>query len=78
LTIIVLPAKRIIESGSGYGIRDPFLPLNPGGRKIRIRDPRSGRGRGVLNCVGDHILQEFNTLFLTRFRTYRTNPNKNL
>jgi hypothetical protein len=23
---------------------------------------------GVLSCVGDHILQEFNTLFLTRFR----------
>jgi hypothetical protein len=28
-------------------------------------------GRGVLNCVVDHILQEFNTLFLTRFRTYK-------
>jgi hypothetical protein len=24
----------------------------------------------VLSCVVDHILQEFNTLFLTRFRTY--------
>jgi hypothetical protein len=23
-----------------------------------------------LSCVGDHILQEFNTLYLTRFRTY--------
>jgi hypothetical protein len=32
-------------------------------------------GRGVggvkLCCVGDHILQEFNTLYLTRFRTYK-------
>jgi hypothetical protein len=30
--------------------------------------------------VVDHILQEFNTLFLTRFRTYNncyTTPNKN-
>jgi hypothetical protein len=27
----------------------------------------------VLSCVVDHILQEFNTLFLTRFRT---TPNK--
>ncbi len=26
---------------------------------------------GVLNCVGDHILQEFNTLFLTVFKTYK-------
>jgi hypothetical protein len=25
----------------------------------------------VLICVVDHILQEFNTLFLTRFRTYK-------
>jgi hypothetical protein len=28
-------------------------------------------GVGVLNCVVDHILQEFYTLFLTRFRTYK-------
>jgi hypothetical protein len=26
---------------------------------------------GVLNCVLDHILQEFYTLFRTRFRTYK-------
>ena len=24
-----------------------------------------------LSCVGEHILQEFNTLYLTRFRTYK-------
>ncbi len=28
-------------------------------------------GGGVLSCVVDHILQEFNTLFLTRFRTFK-------
>jgi hypothetical protein len=28
----------------------------------------------VLSCVEDHILQEFNTLFLTRFRTYKALP----
>ncbi len=28
-------------------------------------------GVGVLSCVGDHILQEFNTLFLTGFRIYK-------
>ncbi len=28
-------------------------------------------GGRVLSCVGDHILQEFNTLFLTKFRTYK-------
>ncbi len=35
----------------------------------------------VLRCVGDRILQEFNTLYLTRFRTYKIAlplPNKNL
>ncbi len=28
-------------------------------------------GGGALSCTVDHILQEFNTLFLTRFRTYK-------
>ncbi len=28
-------------------------------------------GGGVLKCTVDHILQEFNALFLTRFRTYK-------
>ncbi len=27
----------------------------------------------MLSCVVGHILQEFNTLFLTRFRTYKIN-----
>jgi hypothetical protein len=30
-----------------------------------------GGGGGVLKCTVDHILQEFSTLFLTRFRTYK-------
>jgi hypothetical protein len=30
-----------------------------------------GGSWGLLSCVGDHILQEFNTLFLTRFITYK-------
>ncbi len=30
-----------------------------------------GKGGGVLRRVGDHILQEFYTLYLTRFRTYK-------
>jgi hypothetical protein len=39
-------------------------------------------GGGVLNSAVDHILQEFYTLFLIRFRTYKiaspvTTPNKN-
>ncbi len=25
----------------------------------------------MLSCIGDHILQEFNTLFLIRFRAYK-------
>jgi len=28
-------------------------------------------GGGLLSCVGDHILQEINPLFLNRFRTYK-------
>ncbi len=30
-----------------------------------------GRWWGVLSCVVDLILEEYNTLFLTRFRTYK-------
>jgi hypothetical protein len=30
-----------------------------------------GVGVGVLSCTVDHILQEFYTLFLTRYRTYK-------
>ncbi len=30
-----------------------------------------GGGVGVLSYVGDHILQGFSTLYLTRFRTYK-------
>jgi hypothetical protein len=39
------------------------------------------RGWEVLSPVGDHILQEFNTMCLTRLRTYniaRPSPNENL
>ncbi len=31
----------------------------------------AGRGWGLLSPVGANILQEFNTLYLTRFRTYK-------
>jgi hypothetical protein len=37
-------------------------------------------GGGVLSCVVEYILQEFNTLLLTRFRIYKmlhNPPNKN-
>ncbi len=37
-------------------------------------------GSGLSSPVGDHILQEFNTLYLTRYTTYKIArpPNKNL
>ncbi len=39
----------------------------------------AGRGWGVLSPGGDYILQEFNTLYLNRFRTYKiARPSKNL
>ncbi len=33
--------------------------------------PGGGWGLGVLSSVGDHILQEFKTMYFTRFRTYK-------
>jgi hypothetical protein len=37
----------------------------------RYRQCVTGRGVGVLSPVGDNIPQEFNTLYLARFRTYK-------
>ncbi len=40
--------------------------------KVHIHIQYAGREwRGVELCFGDHILQEIDTLFLTRFRTYK-------
>ncbi len=50
----------------------PPLPPFPKSKYSLYRQREAGRGRGgVLSCVGDLILQEFDTLFLTRFRTYK-------
>ncbi len=37
----------------------------------------AGMGWWVLRPIGDHLLQEFINVYLTRFRTYKI-PNKNL
>ncbi len=51
----------------------PFLwfipPPFPKSKYSIYRQCVAERGWGVLSCVGYHILKEFNTLFLTRFRT---------
>jgi hypothetical protein len=47
-------------------------PPIPKSKYSMYRKCVAGRGWGMLSCVGDHILQEFNTLYLTRFRTYKT------
>ncbi len=50
----------------------PPLPLFPSQNTIYTDCVwlGGGGGGGVWSCVGDHILQEFNPLFHTRFRTY--------
>jgi hypothetical protein len=48
-----------------------LLPVLKYSILYRIQKVCAWDGWGVLSCVGDHILQEFNTLFLTRFRTYK-------
>jgi hypothetical protein len=45
-------------------------PTPPPLSKVNVQYIQGLGGGGVLSCVEDHILQEFNTLFLTRFRTY--------
>jgi hypothetical protein len=49
----------------------PFLKVNAQYIRQCVAVGGGGGGGGVLNCVVRHILQEFNSLFLTRFRTYK-------
>ncbi len=49
----------------------PPLPPFPVSKYSIYRQCIAGRGWGLLNPVGDHILVKFNTLYLTRFRTYK-------
>ncbi len=65
------------QSGSHVGIFDPSClvyccpswppPPPPFQSKCTVYTDSGG----VLSCVVDHFLQEFNTLFLTRFITYK-------
>ncbi len=52
-------------------VRLPPWPPFPKSMYNIIQTVCGWEGVGVLSCVGDHILQEFNTLFLTRFRIYK-------
>ncbi len=55
---------------STFSLTFPTPP--PGKRTVYHADSVRLWGLWVLSSVVDHILQEFNTLFLTRFRTYKT------
>jgi hypothetical protein len=48
-----------------------LLPLSlfPVSKYNIYRQCVAGSGWGVLSLVGDHILWEYNTLYLTRFKT---------
>jgi hypothetical protein len=67
----------IFDPGLGTVVPLPFslvhLPPSQSRSTVRTDSVWLGGGGEVLSCVGDHILQEFNTLFLTRFRirTYK-------
>ncbi len=59
--------KTVVTLLSGSTLHPLPLPVS----KYSIyRQCVAGRGCEVLSTVGDHIQQEFNTLYLTRFRTY--------
>jgi hypothetical protein len=49
----------------------PPIPPFPKSKYVIYRQCVAGRGWRVLSYVGDHIQQEFNTLYLNRFRTYK-------
>ncbi len=53
---------------STYSLTSPTPPPLPKVNVQYIQTVCGCGGGGVLSCVVDHILQEFNTLFLTTFR----------
>ncbi len=57
-----------------YLLSDLLPPPHPSQCTVQYTDCVwlwEGGGGGVLKCTVDHILQEFYTRFLTRFRTYK-------
>ncbi len=54
---------------STFSLTSPATPPFPKETYITYRQCVAVGGGGVLSCVVGHILQKFNTLFLTRFRT---------
>jgi hypothetical protein len=65
--------KNISENRTTYpqvkAPTPPPLPKVKDSKYSIYRQCVAGRGWGMLSCVGDHILQEFNTMYLTTFRT---------
>ncbi len=68
--MLVFSTPLVYCSPSTFSLTSPPPPRN---RTVYTNSVwlGGGWGLGVLSCVVDHILQEINTLFLTRFRTYK-------
>jgi hypothetical protein len=62
----LLPLFNLL-SGSTLPSPTPF----PVSKYSIYRQCVAGRGWGELSPVGGHIVQEFNTLYLTRFRNHK-------
>ncbi len=56
---------------SAFSLTSPTPPPLPKVNVQYIKTDSVWLWGGMLSCVVDHILQKFNTLFLTRFRTYK-------
>jgi hypothetical protein len=69
--MLVFRPSFVIYCPSNLLSCSPRLPSFPKSKYSIYREFVAGRGWGLLSCVGDHILQEFNTLLLTRFRPYK-------
>jgi hypothetical protein len=79
---IFYPGCELLPPGTNYTcVRLPLYllsdlyPLSPlpklNVKYIQTETVCIWGGGGGVNCAVDHILQEFFTLFLTRFRTYQ-------
>ncbi len=72
-SVMLVFSTQLCELCPFYNLLSGSPPPHPQPKKSRVFTDSVWLGGvvGVLSCVGDHILQEVNTLFLTRFRTYK-------
>ncbi len=68
-SVMLVFSTQLCEPSLWFNSSPPSLPQST--EYYSVHTVCGWEGVRMLSPVGDHILQEFNTLYVTRFRTYR-------